>query len=101
SSALSADGRYIAFASGATNLVSGDTNSHYDIFVHDRITGETRRVSVASDGTEGGDDHNSANLSADGRYVTFASSSMNLVPGDTNGVDDIFVVGTRPTSFDP
>ena len=89
---LSADGRYVAFYSGASNLVMGDTNAHPDIFVHDRTTGQTTRVSVASDGTEAND--NSfimPSLSADGRYVGFESLASNLVAGDTNGVGDIFV----------
>src|SRR5437016_2271806 len=51
--ALSADGRFVAFHSAATNLVAGDTNGTNDVFVHDRQTGITERVSVASDGTQG------------------------------------------------
>ena len=89
---ISADGRYVAFASAASNLVSGDTNESYDIFVHDRQTGQTTRVSLASDGTQG--DYDSSlppSISADGRYVAFASLASNLVSGDTNGVYDVFV----------
>ncbi len=52
-SAISADGRFVAFSSFASNLVAGDTNGTWDVFVHDRQTGTTERVSVASDGTEG------------------------------------------------
>ena len=93
--ALSADGRYVAFFSWATNLVPGDTNGDGDIFVHDRETGETTRVSVASDGAQANDisflDDCYPALSADGRYVAFLSLATNLVPGDTNGDDDIFV----------
>src|SRR6266545_3841555 len=95
--AISADGRYVAFASLASNLVSGDTNGVLDIFVHDRQTGETTRVSVASDGTEGNRDSAFPSVSADGRYVAFVSDASNLVPGDTNGRraaylgEDIFV----------
>jgi Tol biopolymer transport system component len=89
---ISADGRYVAFASWASNLVPGDTNGRSDIFVHDRVTGQTTRVSVASDGTEGnGDSWGCPSISADGRYVAFASWASNLVPGDTNGRSDIFV----------
>jgi archaellum component FlaF (FlaF/FlaG flagellin family) len=93
--ALSADGRYVAFASLATNLVLGDTNNVMDVFVHDRMTGQTSRVSMDSIGTEAnaasdaGDE--GPGISADGRYVSFQSSATNLVPGDTNGVDDGFV----------
>jgi Tol biopolymer transport system component len=90
--AVSAGGRLVVFVSYADSLVSGDTNQMIDIFVHDRLNGETRRVSVASDGTQG----NSASLfppsiSADGRWVAFESGSSNLVSGDTNGINDIFV----------
>ena len=90
---ISADGRYIVFASDATNLVEGDTNGETDIFVHDRKTGETQRVSVASDGTQGNGNNTfiASSISADGRYVVFSSSADNLVDGDTNGVQDCFV----------
>lgn len=87
----SADGRYIAFQAFATNLVSGDTNGKNDIFVHDRHTSSTSRVSVASDGTQGNDHCESASISADGRYIAFHSAARNLVSGDSNGVPDIFV----------
>ncbi len=89
---MSADGRFVAFASGSPDLVPGDTNGYADVFVHDLLTGDTTRVSVASDGSQalrafaGG-----ASISADGRYVEFISGAANLVAGDTNGVDDVFV----------
>jgi Tol biopolymer transport system component len=88
---ISADGRYVAFSSWASNLVPGDTNGVRDIFVHDRVTGQTTRVSVASDGTEGNGHSDLPSISADGRYVAFASEASNLVPGDTNRWADIFV----------
>jgi WD40-like Beta Propeller Repeat len=88
---ISADGHYVAFRSFASNLVEGDTNGVWDGFVHDRVTGETTRVSVASDGIQTNSDSDNAVISADGRYVTFTSSASNLVVGDTNGVSDIFV----------
>ena len=87
---LSADGRYIVFASGATNLVPGDTNGLQDIFVHDMVTGSTMLASVASDGAQG-DGHSSYSaISSDGRYIAFNSAATNLVPNDTNGLMDIF-----------
>jgi len=90
--AISADGRYVAFTSEASTLVSDDTNgTTRDVFVHDRETGETRRVSVASDLTEGDGGSEWPSLSADGRYVTFYSSATNLVAGDTNGYSDVFL----------
>ena len=88
---LSANGRVVAFASGATNLVAGDTNAATDIFVHDLTTGQTVRVSVDSAGIQGNGASFSPSLSADGQLVAFASSATNLVPGDTNGAEDIFV----------
>ena len=88
---ISNDGRFVAFYSDASNLVSGDTNGETDIFVHDRQTGQTIRASVASDGSEANASSNHPNLSGDGRYVTFASGATNLVAGDTNGKGDVFV----------
>jgi len=88
---ISADGRFVAFESYASNLVAGDTNSQPDVFVHDRQTGQPTRVSVASDGTQGNSGSMAPSISADGRYVAFSSGAMNLVPGETNVFDDIFV----------
>jgi Tol biopolymer transport system component len=144
---LSADGRYAAFGSKASNLVNGDTNDSWDVFVHDFVTAETTRVSVNSSGAQRVDDSTNpsisgdgryvafetwahfdpndtlywdiyvhdrqtgettlvsvdssgnygnfhstnAAISADGRYVAFESLASNLVPGDTNGVSDVFV----------
>ncbi len=90
-SSISADGRYIAFVSAATNLVSGDSNFYLDVFAHDRQTGETTRASVASDGTQGNGESTTPSISADGRYVAFDSGASNLVSGDTNGAWDVFV----------
>jgi Tol biopolymer transport system component len=91
SASISADGRYIAFTSNANNLVASDTNNRPDIFVHDRITGVTERVSVNSQGQEGNYSSNSGRLSTDGRYIVFHSLADNLVPDDTDGFQDIFV----------
>jgi len=88
---ISADGRYVAFESIATNLVSGDTNGVSDIFVHDRQVGETQRVSLDSAGVEGNDASLAPSISGDGRFLVFISLATNLVAGDTNGVSDIFV----------
>ena len=88
---LSADGRYVAFTSDASNLVAGDTNNTNDAFVHDRLTGQTTRVSVATGGAQGNYDSFSPSLSSDGRYVAFMSTASNLVVGDTNGTSDAFV----------
>lgn len=88
---ISADGKYVAFASLATTLVPDDTNKVWDIFVHDRDTGETSRVSLSSDGTQADAGSYGVSISADGRYVTFGSNATNLVPDDTNGTMDVFV----------
>jgi Tol biopolymer transport system component len=88
---ISADGRYVAFHSFASNLVSGDTNNRGDIFVKDLQIGTIKRISVASDDTQGNRDSLYPSISADGRYVAFYSEANNLVSGDTNGTGDIFV----------
>src|SRR5262249_8774315 len=76
---ISADGRYVAFTSDSDNLVSGDTNFETDVFVRDRQTNTTTRVSVATAGTQGDSFSNTPSISADGRYVTYTSFSSNLV----------------------
>jgi len=103
SPSISSDGRYVAFQSWAPDLVTGDTNGEWDIFVHDRDADgdgifdepggiRTTRVSVQSDGTQAasGDSEN-ASISAGGRHVAFDSYAADLVPGDTNGHKDVFV----------
>lgn len=88
--AISADGRWLAFTSQATNLVSGDTNNTWDVFVHDRQTGTTTRASVGPGGLQANAHSDLPTISADGRRVSFASPASNLVPGDTNGAYDVF-----------
>jgi len=97
---ISGDGRFIAFESEASNLVAGDTNGLRDVFVHDRQTGQTIRVSVDSSGAQSDGDSRSPSMSADGRSVAFDSEAANLVSGDTQGVRDVFVheLNTRITS---
>jgi Tol biopolymer transport system component len=89
--AISADGRFVAFYSDASNLVAGDTNRARDVFVRDLQTGETTRVSVAADGAEANGDSFAPAISGDGRCVVFSSSASNLVPGDANRANDIFL----------
>ena len=91
--AISSDGRYVAFSSAASNLVANDTNDDGDIFVHDRQTGTTERVNVATGGAQSVSGYGSygAAISADGRYVAFASNQSDLVANDTNGSTDVFV----------
>jgi Tol biopolymer transport system component len=88
---ISGDGRFVAFVSRATNLVSGDTNGAWDAFVRDRLTGATERVSLDSSGAQGNGDALVPSISAGGRCVTFTSAASNLVTGDTNGMPDVFV----------
>src|SRR5262249_3071422 len=88
---ISADGRYVVFVSAATDLVPGDTNAQTDIFVRDRSTGATQRVSVSSAGAQANSGSTSPAISADGRYVVFTSFATNLVAGDTNGLTDVFL----------
>ncbi len=90
SPSVSADGRYVAFHSSAANLAANDTNLANDIFLHDRQTGETRRISTAFGGMQVDHDSRYPSISADGRYIAFESEATNLIPGDTNGVMDIF-----------
>ncbi len=89
--AISANGRYVAFKSDATNLVWKDTNGVNDVFVHDRHTGKTRRVSVRSNGRQGNNHSSSPAISATGRFIAFDSLASNLVWGDTNGRYDVFI----------
>jgi Ca2+-binding RTX toxin-like protein len=91
---ISADGRFVAFSSEASNIVPGDTNSSQDVFVRDRLTNTTTRVSVNSAGNQGNSDSDSASISADGRFVAFTSRASNIVPGDTNNSYDLFVRDT-------
>jgi Tol biopolymer transport system component len=91
-SSISGDGRWVAFVSYATNLVSGDTNLVADVFVRDRLTGTTELVSLDSAGNPGNQASSERpSISADGRWVAFESWATNLVPGDTNLVPDVFV----------
>ena len=88
---LSADGRFVTFSSQADNLVPGDANVAWDVFVHDRLEATTTLVSLASDGSQGNFNSAGSFISADGRFVAFSSIASNLVPGDTNAVADVFV----------
>jgi Tol biopolymer transport system component len=84
--AISADGRYVTFSSEATDLVAGDTNGCYDVFVRDRTAGTTERVSVSTTGRQANGDSFTDSISADGRYVAFHSDASNLVPDGHGGI---------------
>jgi hypothetical protein len=87
---LSDDGRYLAFCGDSSSIVAGDTNGFEDVFVYDRLTASTERVSVSTAGAQANWFSWEISMSADGRYVSFASPASNLVAGDTNGEQDIF-----------
>lgn len=95
---VSADGNRVAFYSFSANIVTGDTNGLWDIFVYEHSTGTRKRVTLTSTGGERNQGNESASrvvspaISGDGRFVAYATTSTNVVPGDTNGLQDVFVV---------
>ncbi|MEM7531878.1 MAG: peptidoglycan DD-metalloendopeptidase family protein [Chloroflexota bacterium] len=89
--ALSANGRFIAFQSTATNLTAQDRSRVSDIFLYDHTTNAIELVSLSSSGTPANRDAHSPTISADGRYIAFVSAASNLVDNDTNSVEDVFV----------
>ncbi len=91
---MSSDGRYIAYASDASNLVANDTNGVRDIFLFDSQTNVSRRLNLSQQGAQANAASNNPVISANGRYVAFASDANNLILGDTNGFSDIFAVDT-------
>lgn len=89
---ISADGRFVAFESQATNIVAGDTSDITDVLVRDMWAGTTALASVNAGNTGGGNSHSiGPSISADGRFVAFESEATNLAAGDTNYVSDVFV----------
>jgi Tol biopolymer transport system component len=96
---ISADGRFIAFHSNATDLIGigNDTNGARDVFLHDTQTTTTTRVSVTTGGAQVNGASSAPAISADGRYIVFESVAANLVPGDTNGISDVFLRDTQTT----
>ncbi len=88
---ISSDGRYVVFASDATNLIAGDTNAKRDVFLHDRNTKTTTRLSIATAGTQANGASDLPQISADGRFIAFQSDATNLVDGDTNNASDVFL----------
>jgi Tol biopolymer transport system component len=89
---LSDDGSFIVYQSWSDNLVSGDTNAACDIFLFDRTTGTTTRMSMTPAGGEADGNSTHPAISGDGRFISFSSDATNLVFDDTNGVADLFVV---------
>jgi Tol biopolymer transport system component len=98
--AISADGRYVAFASSAPNLVKSDRNQVADVFVRDRAAGTTERVSMAGRRTEANGESSQPAISPDGRFVAFSSLAFNLVAGDTNFAPDVFLVDRQAATIE-
>ncbi|MHC4822974.1 MAG: TolB family protein [Planctomycetota bacterium] len=88
---ISADGNRICFRSSATNLVPGDTNGQNDIFVFDRQSGITQRINVDSSGGQSSQRAGGQGIASSGRFAIFVSDADDLVPGDTNQEQDVFV----------
>jgi Tol biopolymer transport system component len=88
---ISGDGRYVAFTSGASNLVAGDSNGTSDVFVFDRVAHTLRRASTDANGVQANGASGDPAITPDGRYVAFSSTATNLVAGDTDSARDIFV----------
>jgi Tol biopolymer transport system component len=92
---ISSNGRYIVYASAASNLVDNDTNGKYDVFLYDIFTGLTRLVSADSAGQSANGISLSPRISGNGRYIVYSSAANNLVEGDTNNLPDIFRYDTQ------
>lgn len=90
-SVLSADGRFVAFTSSATNLVASATNGNRNVFVRDRLLGTTQLASPGTSGTGVGLSVDELSISADGRYLAFCSSANDVIAGDLNPFRDVFV----------
>jgi hypothetical protein len=88
---ISSDGRYVVFSSHATNLDPTDTNNNRDVFIHDRESHQTKRISIGLNGVQSNGESFDPQISANGRYVGFISSSSNLVFGDRNNIPDLFL----------
>ena len=97
--AISGNGRYITFASFASNYVAGDTNNRYDIFLYDIQENTVSRISMARDGSQSNGHSFTPDISSDGRYIVFRSEATNLVEGDTNGKADIFLFDTQQNTI--
>jgi Tol biopolymer transport system component len=87
---ISANGRFVTFVSNANNLVADDTNGHTDIFVHDMVSNQTRRVSISSGGNQASGPSDEPDINATGRYITFHSTAVDLVASDLNPQEDVY-----------
>jgi len=96
--AMTRDGRFVVFSSNASNLVPGDTNDHQDVFLRDRLLGTTTRVSVTAIGEQANLSSWCGTITSDRRFIAFSSWASNLVPGDTNGKQDVFLLDRGPAA---
>src|SRR5204863_6333997 len=87
---ISADGRFVAFVSDASNLVAGG-NAFDNVYVHDLHTGSTTILSIDPSGSNANLNSSQAAISASGRFVAFQSTASNLIQGDNSGAADVFV----------
>ena len=101
SGSISGDGRYVTFASFASNLVPNDTNEQRDIFIYDRVNQTTELVSTASDAAIANGNSYFSVVNDNGRYVAFESDASNLVANDTNGQRDIFIRDRLNQTIEP
>ena len=90
-SSVSGDGRYVAFVSASSTIVEGDTNGFQDVFLRDRTAGTTKRISLGQNGVQANGHSYAPMISMDGTYVLFSSRASNLVAGDTNSREDLFL----------
>jgi hypothetical protein len=95
---ISTNGQFVLFESAASNLVSADTNKVTDVFVRDLINGQTFLVSVNTNGLAGNRESSGSAMTPDGRYVAFISRATDLVPSDTNGIPDVFVLDLQTSN---
>jgi Tol biopolymer transport system component len=91
SSSIDGAGRHVAYAADASNLVGGDTNGASDVFVRDLLGGSTKRISVTTAGAQADAGGSDPSISNDGQVVAFRSEASNLVAGDENGAEDVFL----------
>ncbi len=98
---ISADGNFVAFSSDAQNIVPNDTGTFSDVFVRARFAGTTQRISSTGLGFAGNGQSNKPAISADGRFIAFATDATNLFPNDTNGTTDVVLFDRENSTLVP
>lgn len=97
---ISEDGGFVVYQSGATDLVSGDTNGVEDIFLWNRTTGQNTRISLQPGGVQATSHSREPNINYDGNYIVFTSIDSNFVSGDTNGGEDVFLYNRQSQTIE-